>query len=67
MAETTIGQEEDDAAFEELMGFYSHVEKTLRYLGESEAFHNAMRLAFDAGMKRGLEKHGCCEDERGSR
>lgn len=56
----TIGQGQDDAAFEELMGFYAHLQTILHYA----VFREAMRVAFDAGMKRGLEKCGCCEAVR---
>ncbi len=55
MAET-IGQTEDDRAFEKLMSFYSQLQNIPRY----SVFREAMRAAFDAGKQRGLELRGCC-------
>ena len=61
MAET-IGKREDDAAFEGW--FASWIEQNGMYYteGEVECRHIQLRAAFDAGMKRGEEKRGCCHD-----
>lgn len=54
-----VGQEEDTAAFEELYARYRDEYGTLILLADEEK--RGLRFAFDAGMKRGLEKRGCCE------
>jgi hypothetical protein len=61
----SIGQDEDTRAFEEwLGGFYIQHPKfpeELMKAGLDEARQTwLMRSAFDAGVKRGEEKCGCC-------
>lgn len=63
MAERTVGQEEDDRAFEEMLEAWAlqeyGTEQYMIHLSPSKL--QDMRLAFDAGMQRGEEKRGCCE------
>lgn len=61
----SVGQDEDDKAFEEWAEGW--LRNTTGYTGKLgpaiERYPNwtrELRVAFDAGMKRGLEKRGCC-------
>lgn len=58
MGERTVGQEQDDAAFEELLVRLAEHTKT----GFPPHWCRRLRVAFDAGMRH-QEKRGCCQSE----
>ncbi len=68
MMDETIGQREDDKAFEEMAESWQQqragIWEERGDWPDLEEQVAAMRFAYDAGMERGLEKRGCCEDER---
>jgi len=58
MARKTVGEELDQEAFKELMDSWVSLKNAPNYA----SFRDAMRIAFDAGMQRGISKRGCCSD-----
>ena len=69
MAARTIGQEQDDAAFEVTATAWQEQRVELWEAQDDwpdlEEQVAAMRFAFNAGMTRGESKRGCCEAPRG--
>lgn len=54
----TLGRAEQEQAF---MGWLKKIAP--RVLERRNGHYTLMLLAFSAGEKRGLELHGCCENE----
>ena len=57
----TIGKREDDKAFEEWPIIYWKDAPMLVGARARQKERETLRLAFDAAMKRGEEKRGCCD------
>jgi len=57
----TIGQDADDAAFQEMLAEVQRVYAPLGY--QAVRARQALRLMFDRAIERGLEKRGCCQDK----
>jgi len=64
LSDRTIGQQEDDAAFEEVCAaFWRGPGRFLNFEYRTYApMNDAMRLAWDTALKRGEEKRGCCKE-----
>jgi hypothetical protein len=68
----SIGQDEDDRAFEEMMSGKCWKPKSgadLQFTMEQMAKMNprlALGYAWAAGMERGLSKRGCCSENPGA-
>jgi hypothetical protein len=69
MPEPGIGQQEDDRAFQEAWLKAARP----RYIGSAPPPHRTdlwmvglARELWDAGMKRGLSKRGCCREDKPS-
>lgn len=59
----TIGKREDGKAFEEWLGkFYLEHPHFPEKLFGGHRQHWLMRHAYNAGMERGIEKRGCCQE-----
>jgi hypothetical protein len=70
MSERTVGQEQDDAAFEEVLASWYrsmnlHPPGSTGLPPPRDKWHHERlaRLAFDAGMRE-QRSRGCCQEER---
>ena len=62
MTKKTIGQQEDEAAFQEMVDDYRRARAQHRPAITFAVNDDAMRFAWDAAIRRGIELRGCCQD-----